>query len=165
MAEKSDELEDLRTLEKRASFDARELKTHGLVDRSLCGDLIEIEEGYAKTKLETTRGMLADNEGLIHTGFVFSAANFVAMAAVNEPFMILSGAKVEFLAPIEYGDIIEFEALVKHKESRKRVVTVVGKTLNVKVFEGKFTTVILNNHILDLKLKKRDVELPKHELG
>jgi acyl-CoA thioesterase len=159
------ELDDLRTLEKRASFDARELKTHGLVDRSLCGDLVEIEDGFAKVKLETTKAMLADNEGLIHTGFIFSAANFVAMAAVNEPYVILSGAKVEFLAPIEYGDIIEFEALVKHKESRKRVITVIGKTLNVKVFEGKFTTVILNNHILDLKLKKREIELPKHDLG
>jgi acyl-CoA thioesterase len=132
-----------------------ELKTHILIDRTLSGEIIQLGENYAKVRLETTKSMIADNEGLVHGGFIFSAGDFAAMAAVNEPYVVLASAQVDFLAPIEYGDSIEFEANVKHKDSRKRVVDVVGRTLDVKVFEGKFTTVVLQDHVLDLKLKQK----------
>jgi acyl-CoA thioesterase len=132
-----------------------ELKTHILIDRTLSGEILELSENYAKVRLETTKTMVADNEGLIHGGFIFSAADFAAMAAVNEPYVVLASAQVDFLAPIEYGDSVEFEAFVKHKDSRKRVVDLIGRTLDVKVFEGKFTTVVLQDHVLDLKLKQK----------
>jgi acyl-CoA thioesterase len=132
-----------------------ELKTHILIDRTLSGEILELGENHSKVRLETTKNMIADNEGLIHGGFIFSAADFAAMTAVNEPYVVLASAQVDFLAPIEYGDSIEFEANVKHKDSRKRVVDVVGRTLDVKVFEGKFTTVVLQDHVLDLKLKQK----------
>ena len=147
------ELEELRASGQLNS--SIELKTHILIDRSLCGEIVELTENYCKVRLETTKEMIADNEGLIHGGFIFSAADFAAMSAVNEPYVVLAASQVEFLAPIEYGDSVEFEANVKHKDSRKRVVDVIGRTLDVKVFEGKFTTVVLQDHVLDLKLKQR----------
>jgi acyl-CoA thioesterase len=147
------ELQEIRDSGHLAS--AFELKTHILIDRTLSGEIIFMGENTAKVRLETTKSMIADNEGLIHGGFIFSAADFCAMAAVNDPYVVLASAQVDFLAPIEYGDSVEFEATVKHKDSRKRVVDVVGKTLDVKVFEGKFTTVVLQDHVLDLKLKQK----------
>ena len=76
------------------------LKTHLKLDSTLCGEVVELEEGYAKVRLETTQGMAADERGLIHGGFTFGAADFAAMAAVNDKNVVLVEATSRFLAPV-----------------------------------------------------------------
>jgi acyl-coenzyme A thioesterase PaaI-like protein len=61
------------------------LKTHLAVDSHLSGTVTKLEKDYAEVTLATHRQMCADEKGLIHGGFIFSAADFAAMAAVNIP--------------------------------------------------------------------------------
>ncbi len=128
------------------------LKTHEKINQDLCGEIEKLEFGFVKLKLVTTHEMIADSMGLIHGGFVFSAANYAAMAAVNERNVVLVASDCQFLSPVKFGDIINFTAKVRHKEGRKRNVHVVGNILEIKVFEGEFKTVVTERHVLKLKL-------------
>ncbi|MDQ1341353.1 MAG: hypothetical protein QG567_2511, partial [Campylobacterota bacterium] len=91
-------------------------------------------------------------KGMIHSGFIFSSANFAAMAAVNMSTAIPVVSKTNFLAPISVNDEAVFEARELHKDTRKRVVKVVGYIHNIKFFDGEFTIVVLDHHPLSLKL-------------
>ncbi len=130
------------------------LKTHTKIKKYLSGDIVTLKENYAQVKLSCTREMAVDDMGLIHGGFTFSAADFAAMAAVNEPYVVLIGAVSKFLAPVKVGDIVVFEAYAKFEDARKREVNVIGSINDIKVFEGTFDAVILPEHVLKLKLKK-----------
>ena len=125
-----------------------ELKTH-LKFNPKFGRLIEITEEGAKVLLETTPDMAVDEEGLVHGGFTFGAADFCAMASVNEPYVVLVKAtNCEFMAPVKVGDKVEFEGEIMMKEKRKVEVKVIGTLNDVKVFEGLFSCVVLDNHVL-----------------
>ena len=89
---------------------------------------------------------------MIHGGFIFSAADYAAMVAVNEKNVVLVGSECQFLSPVKFHDEVTFVARVRHKEGRKRNVHVVGNVLDIKVFEGEFKTVITERHVLKLKL-------------
>jgi len=128
------------------------LDTHRMINRALSGDLEKLEKGYAKVRLSTTEDMRADSVGLVHGGFIFSAADFAAMAAVNEPTVVLAGTDCLFLAPVRVGDEVVFEAQVRHSEARKRSVMVKGYSHDIKVFEGEFKTVVTEKHVLKLSL-------------
>ena len=128
------------------------LRTHELIDSSYSGTLDELKEGFAKVSLMTSSDMRADALGLIHGGFIFSAADYAAMAAVNDPNVVLSAATTTFLSPVKVGDQVTFTAKVRHKDGRKRDVDVVGMVLEIKVFEGLFKTVVLDKHVLKLDL-------------
>ena len=125
-----------------------ELKTH-LKFNPKFGRLVEITENGAKVVLETTEEMAVDEEGLVHGGFTFGAADFCAMASVNEPYVVLVKAtNCEFLAPVKVGDVVEFEGEILMKEKRKVEVKVVGTLNEIKVFEGLFSCVVLDKHVL-----------------
>jgi acyl-CoA thioesterase len=133
-------------------FDTAVLNTAPKINQAFSGAVEEIKEGYAKTRFMCTDEMVVDRKGLVHTGFIFSAANYAAMVAVNEPTAVLAVAKTNFLAPIKVHDEVIFEASTPHKHSRKRLVTVVGWYHEIKFFEGEFSLVVLEHHPLALKL-------------
>ena len=125
-----------------------ELKTH-LKFNPKFGRLVEINENGAKVILETNEDMAVDEEGLVHGGFTFGAADFCAMASVNEPFVVLVKAtNCEFMAPVKVGDIVEFNGEILMKEKRKVEVRVIGTLNEIEVFSGLFSCVILENHVL-----------------
>ena len=125
-----------------------ELKTH-LKFNPKFGRLVEITENGAKVVLETNEEMAVDEEGLVHGGFTFGAADFCAMASVNEPYVVLVKAtNCEFLAPVKVGDVVEFEGEILMKEKRKVEVKVVGTLNEIKVFEGLFSCIVLDKHVL-----------------
>ncbi|MDK9693628.1 MAG: PaaI family thioesterase [Sulfurimonas sp.] len=134
------------------------LTTHEKINRDLCGEIEKLEQGFISLKLVTTHDMIADSMGLIHGGFIFSAADFAAMAAVNERNVVLVASDCQFLSPVKFGDIVNFTAKVRHKEGRKRNVHVVANVLDIKVFEGEFKTVVTERHVLKLKLSSEDDE-------
>jgi len=134
------------------------LKTHEMINHTLSGDIEKLEKGYAKVKLSTNEDMRADEMGLVHGGFIFSAADFAAMAAVNEPNVVLAGCECQFLAPVRVGDEVIFEAKVRHKEGRKRNVMVTASAYEIKVFEAEFKTVVTEHHILKLSLLNEEDE-------
>ena len=125
-----------------------ELKTHLKLNPKF-GRVIEITEEGAKVLLETTPDMAVDEEGLVHGGFTFGAADFCAMATVNEPYVVLVKAtNCEFMAPVKVGDKVEFTGEILMKEKRKVEVKVTGTLNEIKVFEGLFSCVVLDNHVL-----------------
>jgi len=134
------------------------IHTHERVNADLCGEILLLERGYVETKLVTTAEMVADDIGLVHGGFIFSAADYAAMVAVNERNVVLVGSNCQFLSPVKFHDEVKFVAKVRHKEGRKRNVYVEGFVLDIKVFEGEFKTVITERHVLKLQLLDEDDE-------
>jgi len=122
--------------------------THLKINTKLCGEVVELTTGYAKVRLKTDETMAADEEGLIHGGFIFGAADFAAMCAVNEPNVVLTGSSSRFLAPSMKGDVLDFEANVVQQEGTKAVVEVVGRCLSRDVFTATFKTYVTSEHVL-----------------
>ena len=130
------------------------LNTHEHVNHDLSGSVEKLEAGYAKVNLLTIDEMRADKHDLVHGGFIFSAADFAAMVAVNERNVVLAASECQFLSPVRVGDEVVIEAKVRHKEGRKRNVHVEAYVFDIKVFEGEFKTVVTENHVLKLSLLK-----------
>ena len=128
------------------------LSTHERIDNDLCGKIEKMDKNGLELSLKTTPEMLADDKGLIHGGFIFSAADYAAMAAVNERNVVLVASNTQFLSPVRLGDNVNFKAVVRHKEGRKRNVNVTGYVLDIKVFDGEFKTVVTDRHVLKLHL-------------
>jgi acyl-coenzyme A thioesterase PaaI-like protein len=123
--------------------------THLKIDNSLSGEIIKLDKGYAKVELTTTDIMSADKEGLVHGGFCFGAADFSAMVAVNDPFVVLAKSEVEFLSPVRVGEVVVFEATVSKEDGRWFKVYVSGKVDEKDIFEGVFDAVVLKEHVLE----------------
>ncbi|WP_169942975.1 PaaI family thioesterase [Campylobacter sp. RM15925] len=127
-----------------------ELKTSPNIKLNLSGTVTALEPNHAKTNFFASSEMVADSEGLIHGGFVFSAASYAALASVNETHSVMIGAKIHFYAPTRLNEMIEFDAHAHFGESKKREVRVVGRTKDIKVFEGTFQIVVLEDHIFKI---------------
>ena len=151
---KSIENEEELELEEYGTDNKVFLQTHDKINVSLSGEIELLEDGYVEIRLVTTADMLADHLGLIHGGFIFSAADYAAMAAINEKNVVLVAADTQFLSPVKLHDDVIFKAKVRHKEGRKRNVHVDGFVFDIKVFEGEFKTVITERHVLKLKLNE-----------
>jgi acyl-coenzyme A thioesterase PaaI-like protein len=126
-----------------------EANTHPNIDRSLCGEILSLAEGEAEVELLTDARMAADERGLVHGGFVFGAADYAAMLAVNDPKVVLGAASVRFLAPVRVGEPVHLAAKITEAKGRKRSVEVIGHVHAVRVFEGDFTCFVLDKHVLD----------------
>ncbi len=68
------------------------LNTHLNINTSLCGKVTRLQENYAEVLLHTTQQMTADRQGLVHGGFIFGAADYTAMLAVNDPLVVLGAS-------------------------------------------------------------------------
>ena len=124
------------------------LDTHLGIDTTLCGRVTALEEGFARVWLHTTQAMVADEKGLVHGGFLFGAADYAAMAAVNDPNVVLGAAEVRFLAPVRKGESVIFEARVAEQKGKRRRVKVAGSVEGRGVFEGSFDAFVLEKHVL-----------------
>lgn len=125
------------------------LKTHLRINTGLCGTVRALEPGKSEVVLETTVQMAADDQGLVHGGFVFGAADFAAMAAINDPLVVLAGSECRFLAPTRAGETMVFAANVVSESGAKRQIDVQGRCGDTLVFEGVFNAVITRRHVLD----------------
>ena len=134
------------------------LYTHNRINNDLNGEITLHEVGYVELRLTTTPEMIADDVGLIHGGFIFSAADFAAMAAVNERNVVLVASDCQFLSPVKFHDEVNVVARVRHKEGRKRNVHVEAFVHDIKVFEGEFKTVVTEKHVLKLRLLEEEGE-------
>lgn len=130
-----------------------ELVTSTNIKLALSGVVSALEKNHAKTRLFTTAEMVCDGDGLIHSGFVFSAANYAALASINVQNCVTINARINFFAPAKLGDVIEFEAQAYFDESRRRDVRVTGRIKEIKVFEGTFQLVTLDEHIFEAQQK------------
>ncbi len=126
-----------------------QVKTHTIASSSLIGLPVKIEEGVSSiTELLATADMAVDLQGLVHGGFVFGLADYAAMLAVNNSFVVLGSSQVKFIAPVKVGDVMIAYAKVESVQSRRREVSVDVKVGELTVLSGSFTCIILDKHVL-----------------
>ena len=125
-----------------------ELNTHLNINTSLCGKVTKVDTNYAEVLLHTTQQMAADVQGLVHGGFIFGAADYAAMSAVNDPYVVLGSSSSKFIAPVKVGDAVLCKAMVVSEKGKKKVVDVEAFVNEKLVFEGSFTTFVLAQHVL-----------------
>lgn len=124
------------------------IRTHLSIDSELHGVPSQLEPGFARLPWIAKGTMVADDEGLIHGGYLFSAADYAAMLAVNDPNVVLGGVNCRFLKPLVVGDEVVIEARVTKVDGKKHRVTVDAKKGSILVFQGDFVCFVLPNHIL-----------------
>ncbi len=125
-----------------------ELNTHLNINTALCGKVTKLDSNYAEVLLHTTQQMSSDTQGLVHGGFVFGAGDYAAMSAVNDPYVVLGASSSKFLAPVKVGDAVLCKATVMSEKGKKKIVEVKAFVGDVPVFEGEFTTFVLEQHVL-----------------
>ena|SRR5256885_523345 len=123
-------------------------RTHSRIDRSLCGTARALRDGYAEVELTCDERMRADDEGLVHGGFLFGLADYAAMLAVNEPTVVLADASAKFLAPVVVGDVVVAHAVVTSSEGKRRVVDVEVKRNDGVVMSATFSCAVPSKHVL-----------------
>ena len=124
------------------------IRTHDLIDPSLCGKPLSLGDGSSQVELVTTPAMAADKQGLVHGGFIFGAADYAAMIAVNHPHVVLGAADVKFLKPVRVGDTVLAQAQVREVKGKKYSVSVSVTKDAQAVFQGMFTCFVLDKHVL-----------------
>ena len=126
-------------------------KTHLSVSEELLGKVEVIESGkFSRITLMVDHRMRVDEKGLAHGGFTFGLADYAAMVAVNDPFVVLLSSQVRFLKPVVVGDRITAHARITQTERKKnKVWCEVFNQNGTKVFEGEFLCLNLNKHVLE----------------
>jgi len=119
--------------------------THLNINTSLCGKVVKLQENYAEVLLHTTQQMVADTQGLVHGGFIFGAADYAAMSAVNDPYVVLGASRSTFIAPVKVGDAVMCKASIVSIKGKKAEVEVEAFVSEKLVF---FTTFVLPAHVL-----------------
>ena len=125
------------------------IDTHRRIDRELCGNPLFTEDGQSRVELVTIDRMAADETGLVHGGFIFGAADYAAMIAVNHPHVVLGASDVKFLKPVRVGETVVAKARVQEVKGKKYWVSVSVLKDDVEVFQGMFTCFVLDKHVLD----------------
>lgn len=125
-----------------------QIKTHQMIDQTLCGEPSALGDGSSKVTMKTLESMSADASGLVHGGFVFGMADYAAMIAVNHPNVVLGAADVKFLKPVLVGDTIVATANVEEVQGKKHWVAVSVAKGDAIVFQGMFTCFALETHIV-----------------
>jgi acyl-coenzyme A thioesterase PaaI-like protein len=126
-----------------------EVKTHRKGHAELLGKPVFIEDGRKSVvELVTTEIMVVDEYGLIHGGFAFSLADYSAMLAVNDPFVVLGSAEIKFTAPVKLGDVMRSEAIVVKTDGRRWEIKVEVKVGEITVLKGLMVCHVLQRHVL-----------------
>jgi acyl-coenzyme A thioesterase PaaI-like protein len=123
--------------------------THLAISRDWVGEPLELAPGTAVARLLTRADMAADERGLVHGGFAFGLADYAAMLAVNDPYVVLGAAETRFLAPVRVGEVLTARAVVESTEGKKRLVKCSVMT-DREVLAATFTCFVLPKHVLDL---------------
>lgn len=124
------------------------IDTHRHIDQTLCGQPLSVERGKCQVELTTTPKMAADEQGLVHGGFIFGAADYAAMIAVNHPHVVLGASDVKFLKPVRVGEKVMAQAQVQEVKGKKYWVSVNVTKGGEAVFQGMFTCFVLDQHVL-----------------
>lgn len=125
------------------------IDTHRHIDQTLCGKPLSVEDGNSQVELVTTPQMAADELGLVHGGFIFGAADYAAMIAVNHPHVVLGASDVKFLKPVRVGETVMVQAQVQEVRGKKYWVSVSVTKADEEVFQGMFTCFVLDKHVLE----------------
>nr|WP_317404224.1 hotdog domain-containing protein [uncultured Helicobacter sp.] len=119
----------------------------------IVGELVELYRDRAIVRFHPNERMIMDESKMIHAGFVFNAASFAAMAAINKKYSVLIASDVKFLAPIELGHEVVFKAQAVQSDTKKCEVKVEGFLLDIKIFDSLFHIAVFDKKIFKLRFK------------
>jgi acyl-coenzyme A thioesterase PaaI-like protein len=126
-------------------------------DFTICGSMVVVDRVGEKSivRLMTNDGMRLDDRGLVYGGYTFCLADYANMLTVRSqhPTSFLLNAQVRYVAPVMVGQEMVAVAELVGKEGRYYKVRVVVET-DKRVFEGDFTDIALDRHVLDVKRKE-----------
>lgn len=125
-----------------------DIRTHTGISAELCGAPEELAPGKSVVCMTATAAMASDALGLVHGGFVFGLADYAAMLAVNDPYVVLGSAEAKFLKPVKVADVLRASALVREESGKKRIVEVTVTREETPVFSGTFVCFVLEKHVL-----------------
>jgi acyl-coenzyme A thioesterase PaaI-like protein len=125
-----------------------EPRTHLAASPLLVGTPRSLSEGAAEAGLQTTDEMAVDPWDLVHGGFVFGLADYAAMLAVNDPFVVLGAADCRFVAPVRVGEYVIAVARVIAEKGKQRLVETTASVGDKRVFQATFTCFVLEHHVL-----------------
>ncbi len=128
------------------------LKTCLDLDPLQVGHLEVLKDNRCKISLVTTKSMQADHEHMVHSGYIAAAAEYAALAAINEPNGMIFSVSSHYLACARVGDEITIDAHVRHIDTRKRDVDVVAKINSIKIYDARIVVVIPEYHPLKIRL-------------
>lgn len=120
---------------------------------NIVGELVELYHNKAIVRFRPNERMIMDESKMIHAGFVFNAASFAAMAAINKKYSVLIASDVKFLAPIELGHEVVFKAQAVQSDTKKCEVKVEGFLLDIKIFDSLFHIAVFDKKIFKLRFK------------
>lgn len=123
--------------------------THLAISPQLVGEGTVVAAGRASASLTTVAAMAADAQGLVHGGFVFGLADYAAMLAVNDPYVVLGAADCRFLAPVRVGETLVADAAAQETQGKKRRVECTVRIGEKEVFSASFTCFVLPRHVLE----------------
>lgn len=123
-------------------------ETHLGISPVWVGEPVTLAPGVATARLQTRQEMAADERGLVHGGFAFGLADYAAMLAVNDPWVVLGAAEARFLAPIRVGETMVARAEVVEEKGKKRLVRCSVIT-DREVFAATFTCFVLDRHVFE----------------
>jgi acyl-coenzyme A thioesterase PaaI-like protein len=63
--------------------------------------------------------------------------------------VVLGASASRFIAPVKVGDVVVCKATVIEEKGKKRIVEVNAFVEGKRVFEGSFTTFVLERHVLE----------------
>jgi acyl-coenzyme A thioesterase PaaI-like protein len=125
-----------------------ERRTHLAIDTTLCGDVVELNDGHAVLELIPDERMAADDRGLVHGSFPFGLLDHAAMLAVNEPTVVIANAQLKFTAPAVVGQRLVAEARVTATDGKKRTVEGLVKHGETVVLSGEMLCFVPDEHVL-----------------
>jgi len=128
--------------------ETQKLNTHTNILTNNAYKILALSKNYASIMIHTDTCEKVKESGLIYDGVIFSAATFVATAAVNEKNMFLIGVNIDFLNPVKESVDIVFEATVHNTSSGKKVVAVSGKINDIEFMHGDFMLLKLDENSL-----------------
>lgn len=141
-------------MENSELFEANdEQKVCKKISRDLCGEIIKQTKNKAEVRFVPVESMIMDDNMLIHHGFVFCAASFCAMSAVNEPNSMIIYSETKFLSPIELNNDITFKGRALQSDTKKREVVVEGFLYNIKVFDATFHIIVFDKSMFKIDFK------------
>ncbi len=127
-----------------------DIKTHQRANKELLGTpIVIVDEVSAVVDLKTDESMVVDEMGLVHGGFAYGLADYAAMLAVNHPNVVLGKSESRFIAPVRKGELMRANASVESVDGKKWVISVEIFVSDNKIFKGKFTCYVLDEHVLD----------------
>jgi len=109
---------------------------------------VKLGPGRAEVALETVPEMLADDQGLVHGGFIFSLADYAAMLAVNHENVVLGQVTMRFLRPVRLGESVLAKAVLTGQEGKKMKVEVTVLRGEDEVATGQLTCFVPARHVL-----------------